>query len=280
MNNIIGRIEEIVAEQKSLLKRYTTEKEGCPTGTLNSSMNMGKRRFYLRYYDGGKRKSETLHDGDRMISELARKEYLKHIISDIERNILVLEKAKNNLKEYDLEEVIRKMPDAYRRLSSESFFDMENEMIALGLEGDDLARCNRHIGWASADYEKNQYGKEYLRFNTSIGIKVRSKSELMIAEELISNGIPFRYEQVLHIGGRIVVPDFSFEDEKCDPFYWEHAGMMMNTDYALRHNSKMKLYESAGIVPWRNLIVTYDNDGIVNLPMIKSIVKYEILPRL
>jgi len=26
MNNIIGRIEEIVADQKSLLKRYTTEK--------------------------------------------------------------------------------------------------------------------------------------------------------------------------------------------------------------------------------------------------------------
>ena len=36
MNNIIGRIEEIVAEQKSLLKRYTTEKECCPKGKLNS----------------------------------------------------------------------------------------------------------------------------------------------------------------------------------------------------------------------------------------------------
>ena len=36
MNNIIGRIEEIVAEQKSLLKRYTTEKECCTKGTLNS----------------------------------------------------------------------------------------------------------------------------------------------------------------------------------------------------------------------------------------------------
>ena len=36
MNNIIGRIEEIVAEQKSLLKRYTTEKECCLKGKLNS----------------------------------------------------------------------------------------------------------------------------------------------------------------------------------------------------------------------------------------------------
>ena len=36
MDNIIGRIEVIVAEQKSLLKRYTTEKKSCPKGTLNS----------------------------------------------------------------------------------------------------------------------------------------------------------------------------------------------------------------------------------------------------
>ena len=53
MDNIIGRIEvivaeqksllkryttekKIVAEQKSLLKRYTTEKKSCPKGTLNS----------------------------------------------------------------------------------------------------------------------------------------------------------------------------------------------------------------------------------------------------
>ena len=42
----------------------------------------------------------------------------------------------------------------------------------------------------------------------------------------------------------------------------------------------MELYESAGIVPWKNLIVTYDNNGDLNLPMIKSIIENEVLPRL
>ena len=39
------------------------------------------------------------------------------------------------------------------------------------------------------------------RHTTSRGLKVRSKSELLIAEKLSEHGILFRYEQILEIGG-------------------------------------------------------------------------------
>ena len=42
----------------------------------------------------------------------------------------------------------------------------------------------------------------------------------------------------------------------------------------------MDTYEANGIVPWENLIVTYDSDGSVNIPLIKSIIEDEIIPRL
>ena len=38
------------------------------------------------------------------------------------------------------------------------------------------------------------------RHTTSRGLKVRSKSELLIAEKLSEHGILFRYEQILEIG--------------------------------------------------------------------------------
>lgn len=42
----------------------------------------------------------------------------------------------------------------------------------------------------------------------------------------------------------------------------------------------MELMEKGGIVPWRNLIVTYDIDDYINIPMIKSIIEKDVIPRL
>ncbi len=41
-----------------------------------------------------------------------------------------------------------------------------------------------------------------------------------------------------------------------------------------------KDYRQAGIVPWENLIVTYDRDGAANMQIIKSTILYHLLPRL
>ena len=38
--------------------------------------------------------------------------------------------------------------------------------------------------------------------------------------------------------------------------------------------------QQAGIEPWKNLIVTYDNDGVINVPLIKSIIENDVIPRL
>ena len=43
----------------------------------------------------------------------------------------------------------------------------------------------------------------------------------------------------------------------------------------------MQVYERNGIVPWKNLFVTYDTeDGAINMGLIDSIVRFQVLPRL
>ena len=42
----------------------------------------------------------------------------------------------------------------------------------------------------------------------------------------------------------------------------------------------MMQYESGGIYPWQNLIVTYDTGNEINMPMIESIVKNLLVPAL
>ena len=56
---------------------------------------------------------------------------------------------------------------------------------------------------------------------------------------------------------------------------------MNETEYVRRHLKKRSMYERFGIVPWKNLIITYDTvDGGINMALIDSIIRYEVLPRL
>lgn len=132
--------------------------------------------------------------------------------------------------------------------------------------------------WMANPYEISLYRTEERRHTTSRGLKVRSKTEVLIAEKLYEFKLPFHYEEVLHIGEKTVVPDFTVRVRGGKRFYWEHCGLMNNEDYKWRHKKKLELYEAAGIVPWKNLIVTYDNDeGSINLAVIESEIRNKLL---
>ena len=76
-------------------------------------------------------------------------------------------------------------------------------------------------------YEKNPKYPEHLIHKTVSGIYVRSKSESMIALQLYTEKIPFRYECALQLGETTLYPDFTILHPKTgEIFYWEHFGMM------------------------------------------------------
>ena len=45
-----------------------------------------------------------------------------------------------------------------------------------------------------------------------------------------------------------------------------------------KHKWKLEIYESVGIVPWKNLIVTYDNErGTIDIPVLESEIRNKLL---
>ena len=47
--------------------------------------------------------------------------------------------------------------------------------------------------------------------------------------------------------------------------------------YMERHKRKLEIYERADIVPWKNLIVTYDDQyGNINMNVVESEIKCKI----
>ena len=274
------QIENFVYEQKKLLEKYTTERKGCAGGNLAHCRNNGKTIYYHTFFEDGKYIRSTVGMGSEMIKSLARGEYLSVASKALEHNIGVLEKAEKSLITYDFDYLKEKMQKAYRTLPYEYFIgDPFGGGRILTVAGTEEAIL-RHAEWAKEPYEKSNYKPEGRRWPTSAGYKVRSKSEQHIVEQLVNYGVPHRYEQVIRAGSNVFAPDWTFRDGRFELFYWEHAGMMDDPYYQARHKWKMEQLERAGIVPWRNLIVTYDNDGVINVPLIKSIIEKEVIPRL
>ena len=49
--------------------------------------------------------------------------------------------------------------------------------------------------------------------------------------------------------------------------------MMDRSLYRKKYHDKLDLYELGDIVPWDNLIITFDKDGSIDLNYIEAIVK-------
>ena len=283
MRQIRDYLEESVHELKKMREIYTNELEELPPGRLIKCRNNGKDRYY-QYNStdskGGKKERKTLKDGDLALRQLARKEYLNRMLTRIEANLRTIESLLIKMQGVNPGEILEAMPRAYKELPQDYFFNKRKDAPLLHLDSETIERCARHREWAEEEYEKSGYKTDNLKFLSSTGTKVRSKSELLIVETLDRFGVPFRYEQVISTRRGKLIPDFTFQGCNGELFFWEHAGMMDDKDYRVAHERKLAQYQSEGIVPWDNLIVTYDVRGIINFPMIRSVVEYEVIPRL
>lgn len=118
-----------------------------------------------------------------------------------------------------------------------------------------------------------KYRESDLIHITANGDQVRSKSEVIIANELKSHGLSYEYEKVLHStdGSSFKIPDFTvyYEGEE---FYWEHLGLTDDAEYMAKWEEKKKWYEQNSFSD--RLIVSKEDarglDSRVIVELIKS----------
>lgn len=90
---------------------------------------------------------------------------------------------------------------------------------------------------------------------------VRSKSEMMIAECLLSYDIPFRYENGVKMDGfGWIYPDFTiFHVPTRKEVIWEHFGKTDDLVYLQRMAGKLRLYQKNGYAIGKDLIYTVES---------------------
>lgn len=103
-------------------------------------------------------------------------------------------------------EVLAVRQKNYERLK-ESFEKLENYQKAYNYSGIGISGLNYSFSdwqWMMQPYERNPYYPERLKYTTTNGFKMRSKSEQAIANRLEARSIPYRPEAPLRFGDKIV----------------------------------------------------------------------------
>ena len=93
------------------------------------------------------------------------------------------------------------------------------------------------------------------------------------------NKIPFRYECALKLGTKVIHPEFTIRHPKTGKtYYWEHFGMMDVPSYCNNAYSRLKLYSAHGIVPFVQLITTFEIPSEpLSSDLVEKIVKHYFL---
>ncbi|MDD7732406.1 MAG: hypothetical protein PT957_01490 [Firmicutes bacterium] len=135
--------------------------------------------------------------------------------------------------------------------------------------------------WKSQSYQKLPFRSNDAVIYTDNKERVRSKSEKIIADLLMKNGITYKYECPLVLkDGVVFYPDFTFFNPYTgEEIYWEHHGLMGDEDYTKRTIEKIRTYEKNGIGLGRRLLVTFEGGNLaLDYDRVKDLIRDSLLP--
>lgn len=181
---------------------------------------------------------------DDLIKELLQKSYYLKVLKSIESELAYLKQLKCNYPKVIAENTYETLKEE-RKYGVKPIIPTDEQFIS---------------NWQNKPYTPKPFKKEDPFFETLRGERVRSKSEVIIADRLLANGIPYKYECPILVGNEIIHPDFSIlrvSDRKI--LYLEHNGKVGDQQYADDMVDRLNKYEAAGIHQGDRLFLTFES---------------------
>lgn len=242
------QIKNLLEARGKELLQLKAQKEkalkSAPEGTLRVNCQ-GNRTQYYRRNNSKDLSGVYIKEKDFHIAQkLAQKDYNKKVLRATEKELAAINKYLSSYPTINAEQV-------YEKLHTE-----RQKMIIPIRETDEQYVSN----WKSVEYQGKVFFDGTPKFYTAKGERVRSKSEIIIADMLNREGIPYRYEYPLYLNEiGSIYPDFTVLNVRLrKELFWEHLGMMDDATYVEKAIQKIAYYEENGIFPGDNLILTYE----------------------
>ena len=241
-------LEKNMTERKELLERLLAENEEAmksdPTGILRASRHHGGYQYYVRENKQDKNGRYLQNEEIELARQLAQAEYHKHLDQALRKELQMIHKWQRlcNVAPWD---------EAYEKLTTPK----RNLVEIPVLSDEDYAAA-----WSAMEFERKEFHDDDPELYSTRGERVRSKSEVLIADALYAAGISYHYEMPLKLKRRGVIhPDFTvlrMQDRKA--IYWEHFGKMDDYEYRMKAFERMRDYEANGYYLGHNLIATFE----------------------
>lgn len=242
------KIKEMLEARKQYLSQVKKEKEealkNTPDGSLRISSHRGKPLYYQRT-DSKDFNGTYIREQDKELAQkLAQKDYDKKVLAHVEKELSATERYLATTQSLNTKQIYENLHKERQKL-----------VTPIWTPDDEFLKA-----WEQVEYK----GKEFLEgtpeFYTAKGERVRSKSEVIIADLLNKNEIPYRYECPIYLKGvGVVYPDFmTLNIHTRKEIWWEHLGLMDDSSYVEKAIRKIASYEQNGIFPGENLILTYE----------------------
>lgn len=229
------------------------------------------KKYYYAKKKGAEARVYLGDDSNQEVRNIREFRYLKELIDSLDSEIAFLRALNEGHLDISYDAVSERLPFIYR--------DPLLPGYTSGLS--DAAKKWK----AQKEREKKPYKQknpEILIMRSLDGTLMRSKSEVIIANMLISYGIPFVYELPHVINGIMVYSDFtalSTIDFRSEVII-EHEGLMNDPNYQRIFLNKVNGYLAEGLIPGRDVFFTFDdlNGGFDPSP-VQDMIDTRLRPR-
>lgn len=246
-SNCADFIQRYASDLEARITFLEKKQKTLPAGYIKYVRRGDKVQYYLRRenhqleYISSKNQSK--------ISSLVNAHYVRRVLPKLKKNYRAAKKfleLHSGLEEFQIAEAL---PIAMQQLNGNLFACRAAEVEA----------------WQSKPYERNPRYMEHLIYESQRGEMMRSKSEVFIANRILAYKLPYKPECPLFIESieKTWYPDFMLLNPRTlEVVIWEHFGLMSDPDYAKAACQKIKIYRDNGFVIGKNLIVTFEADGV------------------
>ena len=254
------QFKEAVAKRILWLEKVLRTKqeslENAPPGSVRISRKKRTNQFYLREDKTDLQGKYIPRSQLKLARALCQKVYDQKIVLALQKEITYLQDFLKNYEEKNASKAFLDLP-VIRYKAADPLTLTDAEYVEK---------------WLALEYRHKAFNPDTPPLFTENGKRVRSKSEVIIANALTNFNVPYRYEYPVVINRNInrsmkkdlvtFHPDFCCLNVKTRKVYfWEHFGKMDDVEYAKRAVEKIYLYNDHGYEIGKNLIVTMETSS-------------------
>ena len=247
MNELTEILSQRMEDLNKIISKCKKALANPPKGTLRAVIIKGKARYYYRA-NTTDRTGKYLNSR-RMITavRLAQRDYYQSVLKTALDELEAIEMLMKVRAACIMEDCYDKLIEA-RRILVSPLLDSDEE----------YARKWQDKPFTPKRFDPNDKSNYY----SKKGERMRSKSEVLIANLLYDLGIPYRYECPLLLeNGRTIYPDFTILNKRTRKIYYlEHLGKMGQEKYAADNAQRLNDMILSGLILGVNLIVTIESN--------------------